>query len=170
MANISQATVKRLEVAMANQGAAVELTDKINATIAVGSQAAAVAALTDSGGGASANGTIELVTAPTAASAATATNPAAPTAYTAHASGATTVTSNAATDLDTTAAALATLRGEVATYETAISALIVDVADLRSRQGEDRTAIIALTDAVKELSTKTNAVISSLKTATLMAT
>ena len=62
----------------------------------------------------------------------TATNPAAPTAYSAHASGATPVLSNAATDLDTTAAALATLRGEVATYETAISALIVDVADVKS--------------------------------------
>ena len=68
-----------------------------------------------------------------AASAATATNPAAPTAYSAHASGATAVTSNAATDLDTTAAALATLRGEVATYEIAISALIVDVADIRTK-------------------------------------
>ena len=37
-----------------------------------------------------------------------------PTAYSAHASGGTTVTSNAATDLDTTAAALATMRTEFA--------------------------------------------------------
>lgn len=49
---------------------------------------------------------------------------AAPTAYTAHASGATAVTSNAATDLDTTAAALATLRGEVATLTTKVNAII----------------------------------------------
>ena len=60
-----------------------------------------------------------------------ATNPTAPAAYSAHAAGAVAVTSNAATDLDTTAAALATLRGEVATYETAISNLILDVDDLR---------------------------------------
>lgn len=66
------------------------------------------------------------------AAAATASNPAAPTAYSAHTSGATPVTSNAATDLDTTAAALATLVTEVTTYETAISALIVDVAALRT--------------------------------------
>jgi hypothetical protein len=67
------------------------------------------------------------------AAAATATNPAAPTAYTAHASGAVAVTSNAATDLDTTAAALKTLRDEVASYETTISALIVDVASIRTQ-------------------------------------
>jgi hypothetical protein len=67
------------------------------------------------------------------ASAATASNPAAPAAYTPHASGAVPVLSNAATDLDTTAAALSTLRGEVATYETAISALIVDVASVRAQ-------------------------------------
>lgn len=67
------------------------------------------------------------------ANAATAVNPAAPTAYTPHASGATTVTSNAATDLDTTAAALDTLVDEVTTYEIAISALIVDVEDIRAK-------------------------------------
>jgi len=50
----------------------------------------------------------------------------APTAYSAHASGGTTVTSNAATDLDTTAAALATLRGEVATLTTKFN-LVLDV-------------------------------------------
>ena len=48
----------------------------------------------------------------------------APTAYSAHASGATAVTSNAATDLDTTAAALATLRGEVDTMTTKINNLL----------------------------------------------
>lgn len=50
---------------------------------------------------------------------------AAPTAYSAHSSGGTTVTSNAATDLDTTAAALATLRGEVAALVTALNARFV---------------------------------------------
>jgi len=49
---------------------------------------------------------------------------AAPTAYTAHASGATAVTSNAATDLDTTAAALATLVTEVTAIEDKLNALL----------------------------------------------
>lgn len=43
------------------------------------------------------------------------------TYYTAHASGATPVTSNAATDLDTTAAALATLMLEVAVLQTQVN-------------------------------------------------
>ena len=72
----------------------------------------------------------------------TATNPDAPTAYTAHSSGSTPVTSDAATDLDTTAAALETLRDEVATYETAISALVADVTELR-------TAIVAIIAALE---------------------
>jgi len=48
----------------------------------------------------------------------------APTAYSAHASGATAVTSNAATDLDTTAAALATLVTEVTAIENKLNALL----------------------------------------------
>jgi hypothetical protein len=48
----------------------------------------------------------------------------APTAYSAHASGAVTVTSNAATDLDTTAAALATLVTEVTAIEDKLNALL----------------------------------------------
>lgn len=67
------------------------------------------------------------------AAAATATNPSAPTPYTPHSSGGVTVTSDSATDLDTVAAALDTLVDEVTTYETAISALIVDVEDIRTQ-------------------------------------
>lgn len=48
---------------------------------------------------------------------------AAPTAYTAHSSGATPVTSDAATDLDTTAAALATLVTEVTALRTQVVAM-----------------------------------------------
>jgi hypothetical protein len=48
---------------------------------------------------------------------------AAPTAYSAHSSGSTPVTSNAATDLDTTAAALETLRDEVAALTTAFNSV-----------------------------------------------
>lgn len=47
-----------------------------------------------------------------------------PTAYTAHASGGVTVTSNAATDLDTTAAALKTLRDEVATLVIVVNSCL----------------------------------------------
>ena len=45
-------------------------------------------------------------------------------AYAAHASGAVAVTSNAATDLDTTAAALVILRDEVALLTIAVDAII----------------------------------------------
>ncbi len=62
----------------------------------------------------------------------TATNPTAPAAYSAHASGAVTVTSNGATDLDTAAAALEALRDEVAAIELIVSALVVDVAAIIS--------------------------------------
>lgn len=51
----------------------------------------------------------------------------APTAYSAHSSGATPVTSNAATDLDTTAAALETLRDEVATLTTKVNAILASL-------------------------------------------
>jgi len=68
------------------------------------------------------------------AAAATAVNPTAPVAVTepTKAQG-TTVTSNAATDLDDAFTALGDLRDEVATYEIAISALIIDVADIRTQ-------------------------------------
>jgi hypothetical protein len=46
-------------------------------------------------------------------------------AYTAHASGAVAVTSNAATDLDTTAAALAALRIEVAALAVSYNGLLL---------------------------------------------
>lgn len=46
------------------------------------------------------------------------------TAYTAHTSGATPVTSNAATDLDTTAAGLATLEDEVTDIGTQLNAAL----------------------------------------------
>lgn len=46
------------------------------------------------------------------------------TAYSAHASGATTVTSNAATDLDTTAAGLATAVAELTTLRAKVNAII----------------------------------------------
>ena len=62
----------------------------------------------------------------------TAVTPGAVTEYTAHAVGATTVTSNAATDLDTTAAALNTLVDECQDMQTQVAALVVDLADLKA--------------------------------------
>jgi len=55
----------------------------------------------------------------------------APTAYSAHSSGATPVTSDAATDLDTTAAALETLRDEVAALTTKHNALLAALRDAK---------------------------------------
>lgn len=52
------------------------------------------------------------------------TDPTAITSYTAHAAGGVTVTSNAATDLDTTAAAVAILEDEVTTLRTTVVDLI----------------------------------------------
>src|SRR3990167_5040028 len=75
------------------------------------------------------------------AAAATAINPAAVTEYTAHAAGATAVTSNAGTDLDTTAAALNTLVDECKVLETELSAVIVDVASVRTQFNLLRTTV-----------------------------
>ena len=86
-----------------------------------------------------------------AAAAATATNPAAVTEYTAHAAGATAVTSNAATDLDTTAAALNTLVDECQVLEIALSAVIVDVADIRTNFNLLRTTVADLKQLVNSV-------------------
>lgn len=71
-------------------------------------------------------------------------NTTATTAYTAHASGAVAVTSNGATDLDTTAAALKVLRDEVAAYELEISNLVVDVAALTTLTNQLRSELVTL--------------------------
>lgn len=62
---------------------------------------------------------------------ATAVAPGAVTEYTAHSTGATPVLSAAATDLDTTAAALNTLVDECQDMQTQVAALITDLADLK---------------------------------------
>lgn len=110
--------------------------------VMVGAQAAVVVALTDStGDSATHNDTL--------ADGLTATAPSAITNYTAHAAGAVTVTSNAATDLDTTAAALATLENEVTALRVVVAACVTDLAtqnqndsDLAQKINELRTAMI----------------------------
>lgn len=61
----------------------------------------------------------------------TAVAPGAVTEYTPHAAGAAAVTSNAATDLDTTAAALNTLVDECQAMQTEVAALVTDLADVK---------------------------------------
>lgn len=94
---------------------------------------AAIVALTDSTGG---SGTHDDTLADGLTSVA-------PAAYTAHVAGGVPVTSNAATDLDTTAAAVANLRGVVATLVTDVTVQNQNDSDLAQKIAEIRTALIA---------------------------
>lgn len=67
----------------------------------------------------------------------------APSAYTAHSSGATPVTSAAATDLDTTAAAVANVRLRLADTITQLAITNQNISDLAQKVKEIRTALIA---------------------------
>ena len=67
------------------------------------------------------------------AAAATATNPSPPSPYSAPTTGAVAVTSGAADDFEEAALALQLAVNDMANYELTISALIVDVADMRSK-------------------------------------
>jgi len=100
--------------------------------------------------------------APAASAAGTATNPAAPTAY----SAATLTDPVTKTEGEAISAALATLRGEVATYELAISALVVDVATRRTEINGVNTALIALAADVDDIRTQFNELLDSLRGAT----
>ncbi len=134
----------------------------IAAAVAAGgsfAQAAVVAALTDSSGGATADGTIGLVTAPTA------------------------LTDNGGGTADATVEAQSTFAPSVAwngssvypsaADATALTAIALaarnNMKELTTAQAANRLAIVALTDAVKELSTKVAAILTSLKNAGIMA-
>lgn len=103
---------------------------------------AAITVLTDStGAGANDN---------TLADGLTATSPAAITAYTAHAAGAVPVTSNAATDLDTTAAGLATAVSELTALRATVDTVVTDlttsnqnVSDLAAKVNAILAALVA---------------------------
>jgi hypothetical protein len=109
-------------------------------------------ALTDNSGGAAADGTIGVVTAPTALTDST--------------GGAASATLAAITTFTPSVAWNGSSVFPSAADATAIAAAITSeknsIASLAARQAEDRTAIIALTDAIKELSTKINTIISDL--------
>jgi predicted RecA/RadA family phage recombinase len=70
-------------------------------------------------------------------------NSSAPAAYSAHAAGGVTVTSNAATDLDTTAAALAALRGTVATMQSDAVIMNQNTSDLAQKVIEILARLVA---------------------------
>ena len=120
--------------------------------------AASLSNLTDNSGGTTADGTIAAVTAPSAVTnnsgGATADHTIAAVAATAGSCGGSATPS--ATQVDT---AIATA---VASIVTGINDGLTEFA---SSQGQDRTAIVALTDAVKELSTKVNLILARLRTA-----
>lgn len=147
-------------------------------------------AVTDNTGGSVADAVAAVVTAPTALAAnltdftgdsgthddtladgLSATAPAAITNYTAHASGAVPVVSAGATDLDTTAAALATLENEVTALRGTVAACVTDltvqnqndsdlaqkVIELVTAQAENRAAIVSLTNGLAKCIELTNA-------------
>jgi hypothetical protein len=145
---------------------------------------AAIASLTDNGGG-TADGTVAAQAEPvtltdntgdssthddTLADGLTASAPAAITDYTAHASGGTTVTSAAATDLDTTAAALATLVDEVTALTAVVDDVVTDLGVQNQNDSDLAQKIIELValaavqqDNVKELTTKVEAILVALR-------
>lgn len=63
-----------------------------------------------------------------------------------------------------------TITTDLATQNQNDSDLAQKVIELVTAQGQDRTAIVALTDAVKELSTKQNALLAKLRIAGILAT
>lgn len=126
---------------------------------AAAAAAANVAALTDSSGGAAADGTIGAVTAPSALTDSTggsaSTTLAAETVFTPS------VSWNGSSVYPS--AADATAIGAINTAQKNA------IASIAARQAENRTAIIALKDAITELATTLNAEIAAMKTAGLQA-
>lgn len=100
----------------------------------------AIPSLTDNSGGATADDTIGVVTAPTA------------------------LTDSSGGTADGTISAVgATNSGDVS------ATINNNFKELTTAQGQNRTAIVALTDAIKELSTKQNAVLAALRTSGIIA-
>lgn len=114
-----------------------------------GGQAGAIVSLTDStGDSATHNDTV--------ADGLTSSAPAAITGYTPHASGAVPVTSNAATDLDTTAAALDTLVSEVTALRATVATCVTDIT-VQNQNDSD-------------MAQKINEILAALRTAGIIAT
>jgi hypothetical protein len=136
-----------------------------------------IAALTDSSGGAAADGTIGAVTAPTALTdngGGTADNTVASMAATT----ALTVTDGAGTNDGTIGAitadasviaAVQEIAAKIATLITWQTTVQNNFKEITTAQAANRTAIIALTDALTELATKVNEMIAEQKSAGQMA-
>jgi len=127
---------------------------------------ASVTSLTDSSGGSASNTlaavtNVDTLTDSTGGTADdTVSAVAAPTNYDAHASGATAVTSNAATDLDTTAAALDTLEDEVT---TAIGVINNNFKELTDQIITQEAANTSITNSIASLAAKVNQLIDDLE-------
>lgn len=117
-----------------------------NGTIVTANIATVLAALTDNSGGATADGTIAVVTAPTALTNSTGGTPSSTLAL---------IATGTPADL----AAQGVINGVIANA----------LASFATTQTANLAAIVALKDAIKELSTKQNALIASLKTSGVMA-
>lgn len=137
-----------------------------------GLKAAAVADLTDNSGGATADGTIGAVTAPTAIEATLTDSTGLSGSHDDTLAAVTTFTPSVAWD----GAAVFPSAADATAIATAITTLNQNASDtaqkvieLVTAQGQDRTAIVALTDAVKELSTKVNEALAAIRAGGLMA-
>jgi len=159
---------------------------RLNESVPSGSEGpqTAIASLTDNSGGATADGTIGAVTAPTAltdngggTADGTVASMAASTAPT---TGTLSGTANGALELvgatnsgDVSGAIqnnfkeFQSFADSIVTWQGVVQS---NVKELTTAQGQDRTAIIALTDAVKELSTKINTILTELRAAGVIAT
>lgn len=163
-------------------------------------EAALIAALVDNSGGAAADGTIGAVTAPTAltdngggTADGTVASMAAPTTLTDNTGlsgthddtlAATTTQADITGGQDPTEAEFNTLLAEVRVIcqnQSDLAQKVIEIVtwqatvqnnikELTTAQAANRTAIVALTDAVKEIATKFNALLTSLKDADIVAT
>ena len=131
--------------------------------------AVAVADITDNSGGATADGTIGAVTAPTAIGA-TLTDSTGLDGTHDDTLAATTVPADITGGESPTEAEHNALLAVVRVIAQNGSDTAQKVIELVTAQGQDRTAIVALTDAVKELSTKLNAALAALRTSGALAT
>jgi predicted RecA/RadA family phage recombinase len=129
----------------------------------------AIVSLTDNGGGAAADGTIGVVTAPTAI-AATLVDSTGLSGTHDDTLAATTVPADIAGGESPTEAEHNSLLAVVRVMAQNASDTGQKVIEIVTAQAEDRTALVALTDAVKELSTKQNAVLTALRAAGVIAT
>lgn len=154
-----------LKSALGSRDLAQQIITLLNSVIAKN----ALTALTDNSGGATADGTIAIVTAPTAltdngggtADATVAAMTLATALTVTDGAGTNDGTIGAITADASVIAAVQEIAAKIATIITFDTAVKDNFKELTTAQAANRLAIIALTDAVKELSTKLNALIAA---------